>query len=62
MTHSASVRMVYGEGKARQQWNHDTTLPRGFLSVRPNDTMDDGISDAVFHLDIFHNSSKHALR
>jgi hypothetical protein len=50
--------MVYGEGKPRHQWNHDTALPRGSLSVRPNDTMDDGISDAILHLDIFHNSSR----
>ena len=50
--------MVYGEGKPRQQWNHDTTFPRGSLSVRPNDTMDDGISNAILYLNVFHNSSR----
>ena len=58
MTYSVSVSMVYGEGKPRQQWNHDTTFPRGSLSVRPNDTMDDGISDAILYLNVFHNSSR----
>ena len=58
MTYSASVRMVHREGKPRKQWNHDTTLPRGSFSVRPNDTMNDGISDAILYLDIIHNGSK----
>lgn len=51
-SHRAGIRMIHRERETRQERDHDTTFPRRAIPVSPNNAVNQGISDSVFHFDV----------
>jgi hypothetical protein len=57
LTYSTSIAMIDRERKPWQQWNDDTTFPRGAFAVRPNDAVNQSISNSVLDFNVADHSA-----
>ncbi len=57
LAYCACITVVNGERKPRKKRYENATLERCILSMRSDDTMDDGITDLVFNLGFIHDST-----
>jgi hypothetical protein len=54
--------MIDGEGKTREEWDDDTTLPLCALTMCSNDAMDNRITDLVLNGHILNSRSTFSIR
>ena len=54
--------MIDGVGKAREEWDHDATLPLCAFTMRTNDAMDNRVTNLVLNSHIVDSRSILSVR